>query len=110
MESYVAEVTSILKKHFADAKLFSYGHVGDSNLHFSIAPGVAQDLATINDLVYKPLQKLNGSISAEHGIGIDKKQYLSLTRSEEEIQLMRCIKKKALDPKNILNPGKLFDC
>ncbi len=109
MESYVDEVTCSLKKQFTDAELFSYGHVGDSNLHFSIAPGGAQDLATINDLVYKPLQKLNGSISAEHGIGIDKKPYLSLTRSKEEIQLMRCIK-LALDPKNILNPGKLFDC
>jgi len=109
MESYVAKVTSSLKTHFADAELFSYGHVGDSNLHFSIAPGAAQDLTTINDLVYKPLQKLNGSISAEHGIGIDKKPYLNLTRSEEEVQLMRCIK-IALDPKNILNPGKLFDC
>ncbi len=108
MPGFVESVKCKLKSKFPDAELFAFGHVGDGNLHFSVAPGAAQDHDAINQLVYPPLQKLKGSVSAEHGIGLDKKPYLACTRSETEIELMRQIK-RAMDPKGILNPGKLFD-
>ena len=59
-------------------------------------------------IIYQPLKSYGGSISAEHGIGLEKKAYLSFSRSEAEINLMRKIK-KTLDPNGILNPGKIFD-
>ena len=99
---------SALNAHFADAALLAYGHVADGNLHFSIAPGAAPDFDAVNRIVYRPLQKLRGSVSAEHGIGLEKKPYLHLTRNAEEIELMRRIK-RMMDPKNLLNPGKVFD-
>jgi FAD/FMN-containing dehydrogenase len=57
--------------------------------------------------VYRPLAAIGGSVSAEHGIGLEKRAYLPLSRSPEEITAMRTIK-RALDPKGILNPGKVF--
>jgi FAD/FMN-containing dehydrogenase len=62
----------------------------------------------VEGIVYKPLQQVGGSIAGEHGIGLDKRRWLHLSRSSEEIQLMKTIK-KILDPKGILNPGKLFE-
>jgi FAD/FMN-containing dehydrogenase len=58
--------------------------------------------------VYEPLAAIGGSVSAEHGVGLEKKPYLTIARSEVEIDLMRTMK-RALDPHNILNPGKIFD-
>jgi len=108
MEGYVDGVQSRLIAKFPDAELFAYGHVGDGNLHFSVAPGGEGRRDAINGFVYGPLETLKGSVSAEHGIGLEKKAYLRLTRSEAEIDLMRRMK-VMMDPNNILNPGKLFD-
>ncbi|MDH3220472.1 MAG: FAD-binding oxidoreductase [Gammaproteobacteria bacterium] len=108
MADYVAAVRRDLTQRFDDAELFAYGHIGDGNLHFSIYPGAARDRDAIDEMVYFPLQALRGSISAEHGIGLEKKAYLGYTRSEPEIELMRRTK-RMLDPANILNPGKVFD-
>jgi FAD/FMN-containing dehydrogenase len=58
--------------------------------------------------VYEPLRKSGGSVSAEHGVGLEKKPYLDISRSSTEIALMRTLK-RALDSKGILNPGKIFD-
>jgi FAD/FMN-containing dehydrogenase len=58
--------------------------------------------------VYEPLRAIGGSISAEHGIGLERKHFLEISRSAAEIAAMRAIK-GALDPKRILNPGKIFD-
>ena len=62
----------------------------------------------IESCIYEPLRDINGSVSAEHGIGLEKLPYLDISRSEEEINLMRTLK-KSLDPNNILNPGKVFN-
>jgi len=108
MESYVDDVRARLLKQFDDAALFAYGHIGDGNLHFSIYPGADRDRDAVDEIVYYPLQALRGSVSAEHGIGLEKKAYLGYTRNPIEIELMRQIK-RSLDPDSILNPGKLFD-
>ena len=86
----------------------AYGHIGDGNLHFSIYPGEQRDRDAVDEMVYFPLQALQGSVSAEHGIGLEKKAYLGYTRSDSEIELMRKTK-RMMDPTNILNPGKIFD-
>jgi FAD/FMN-containing dehydrogenase len=62
----------------------------------------------VEAVAYEPLASLGGSISAEHGIGLEKKPWLRISRSDEEVQVMRRIK-AALDPHRILNPGKIFD-
>lgn len=108
MEDYVNTVRGTLSARFSDAALLAYGHIGDGNLHFSIYPGASRDRDAVDELVYFPLQALQGSVSAEHGIGLEKKAYLKYTRSETEIELMRKTK-RMMDPGNILNPGKLFD-
>ena len=61
----------------------------------------------IEELVFTPLQALGGSISAEHGIGLEKRQWLHLSRSPEELALMRTLK-AAMDPLGLLNPGKVL--
>ena len=109
METYVDEVRARLLQKYSDATLFAYGHIGDGNLHFSIYPGAQRQRDAIDEIVYHPLQALHGSVSAEHGIGLEKKAYLGYTRSSAEIELMRNTR-RMMDPRNILNPGKIFDC
>jgi FAD/FMN-containing dehydrogenase len=58
--------------------------------------------------VYEPLRPIRGAISAEHGIGLERKHFLDISRTPEELAAMRAIK-AALDPKRILNPGKIID-
>ena len=98
-----------LEARFEQPRNFVLGHVGDGNIHFAIAVGddSAEDRAGVEAAVYAPLEALKGSVSAEHGIGLEKKPYLHLVRSEAEINLMRTIK-QAMDPRNILNPGKVL--
>ncbi len=111
MEEYVADVQSGIELHFGDeARCWVYGHLGDGNLHINVwAPQlVPDDAGRVAAIVYGPLRLARGSISAEHGIGLDKKEYLSLCRTPEEIATMRLLK-RTFDPHNILNPGKLFD-
>jgi FAD/FMN-containing dehydrogenase len=92
-----------------------FGHLGDGNLHLttdarSLGDGMTQAdaIEAVEQLVYEILLTFNGSISAEHGIGLLKKPFFHFSRSETEINVMRAIK-QALDPHNLLNPGKIFD-
>ncbi|MEZ5043611.1 MAG: FAD-binding oxidoreductase [Saprospiraceae bacterium] len=91
-------------------QVYAFGHVADGNIHLII--GKTEESTAlkdqINNIVYSPLQALGGSVSAEHGIGLHKKHYLPLCRTKEEIHLMQQLK-KAMDPKNILNRGKVVD-
>ena len=109
MEGYVAEVNRRLEATFGDYVNFAFGHVGDGNIHFGTSAGSDESAQEgVKRAVYEPLAAIGGSVSAEHGIGLDKKKYLHLSRNDEEIALMRTLK-RALDPNGILNPGKVFD-
>jgi FAD/FMN-containing dehydrogenase len=85
-----------------------YGHIGDNNLHWNTSRLDAIGNAAIDAAIYEPLAALSGSVSAEHGIGIEKRGKLGLSRAAEEIATMRLVK-RALDPQNRLNPGKIFE-
>jgi FAD/FMN-containing dehydrogenase len=85
-----------------------FGHLGDCNLHLIAGVGDADSRHAVEEIIYGALKGRSGSVSAEHGIGLEKRRYLPLSRSEAEIALMRRLK-RALDPRNILNPGKIFE-
>jgi FAD/FMN-containing dehydrogenase len=111
MAEYVEAVRSGIELLFGEqARSWVYGHLGDGNLHINVwAPTLQRDDAgRVAQIVYRPLAAIGGSISAEHGIGLEKKAYLSLCRTPQEIETMRRLK-RALDPHQILNPGKVFD-
>lgn len=109
MARYVDAVNAGLAARFDAPKNFVLGHVGDGNLHFAIAVGgdSRAHREGVEAAVYEPLKAIQGSVSAEHGVGLEKKPYLHFVRDEAEIQLMRTIK-AAMDPRGILNPGKIF--
>ena len=98
MERYVAASDRRPDAGIGEHRLWIFGHLGDGNLHV-IVQVPPQDYVTlrpkIEALVYGPLGKLGGSVSAEHGIGLEKKPYLSVCRSEGEIALMRALKSSA---------------
>ncbi|NND91427.1 MAG: FAD-binding oxidoreductase [Granulosicoccus sp.] len=117
MQAYVSDIDTQLQTRWPGCNLYVYGHLADGNLHVLVAPAADESLDEAtrldwhrhsNTIVYGPLQGLGGSISAEHGIGLSKKSYLSLSRTQAEISLMRTLK-KTLDPAGILNPGKIID-
>ncbi len=108
MAQYVADVKSNLKQKFGSHRLFTFGHMGDGNLHFAISAGTDESAHhEVNLCVYEPLRQIGGSVSAEHGVGLEKRPYLDISRNETEVSVMRSLK-SALDPKGILNPGKVF--
>src|SRR6185437_1157548 len=113
MLAYTEEVKARLEQRWPHSQFFALGHIGDGNLHFFVTPGTkAGDVdelhAATDEMVYRPLRDLGGSVSAEHGIGLEKKAWLSVSRSQGEIELMKTLK-RALDPKCILNPGKVIE-
>lgn len=108
MEPYVSKLQSGLARLAGDASLLVFGHLADGNLHLTVGLHTPVCRKAIEHLIYDGLQEYGGGISAEHGIGLEKKGYLTITRKPEEIVLMRQIK-ATLDPHNRLNPGKIFD-
>ena len=110
MQPYIEKVKQELDRVWPGNHCFVFGHIGDGNLHYNIVVGDFSEAAkhSVESIVYGPLQAINGSISAEHGIGLQKKPYLCMSRSDTEIALMRKLK-QTLDPMGILNPGKIFD-
>lgn len=106
----IAAMTQKLEMVEGVEHIFAFGHVADGNIHFIIGKENDGDALRlkINDIIYGPLQDIGGSVSAEHGIGLHKKAYLELCRTSEEIQLMNHLK-RSLDPKNLLNRGKVLD-
>lgn len=106
---YVAEVTNRIVGDVPDAYVAAFGHLGDNNIHISVlAEGCRKTFVEVIERhVYESLLPFEGAISAEHGIGLEKKPYLAISRSPAEIALMQLLK-KTLDPRNILNPGKVI--
>ncbi|MEO7190308.1 MAG: FAD-binding oxidoreductase [Vicinamibacterales bacterium] len=106
--AYVDACGQALRARWPAADTAFFGHIGDSNLHLSLKVCEGdQPEEQIEALVYGLVRECGGTISAEHGIGLLKRRYLSYTRSVEELALMRTIK-QALDPEGILNPGKIW--
>lgn len=92
----------------------SFGHVGDGNVHVVFLKPVSMDKSIWKEILdkalmdlYKRTKELEGTMTGEHGVGLKRKKYLSIFMSDKEIEFMMKIK-KALDPNNILNPGKIF--
>lgn len=110
IDEYVSSVRKKLSDDLNITNAFPFGHVADGNIHFIIGkPNDTSELKkSIDDIIYTPLKALNGSVSAEHGIGLHKKSQLHISKSEDEINIMKAIK-KTLDPNNILGAGRIFD-
>jgi FAD/FMN-containing dehydrogenase len=109
MPDYVEEVEARVRARWPGGRFYAFGHLGDGNLHFVICPRVeAADLhEQVDAAVYEPLARFGGAVSAEHGIGTEKRAWLHASRSPEEIEVMRLLK-RSLDPHGILNPGKVI--
>ncbi|NND37014.1 MAG: FAD-binding oxidoreductase [Gammaproteobacteria bacterium] len=108
MDAYVAAVEANVANRWPDGMCIALGHMADGNLHFFVAPGEPGDLHKASDeCVYGPLKQYGGSVSAEHGIGLEKISWLPHSKSSDEIRLMRALK-DSLDPNNVLNPGRVL--
>ncbi|WP_229665491.1 FAD-binding oxidoreductase [Paracoccus acridae] len=105
----VDDIRAALKSRFPDLQVIFFGHAGDSNIHLVAGPIEAVDPTGhgIETAVYDLVRAYGGSVSAEHGIGLHKKPWLSYSRSPAELDLLRRMK-SMLDPKGILNPGKVL--
>ncbi len=111
---FMNELDAILTKAYPTWTVVWFGHIGDGNLHINILrpTGMTKEefvteCRKVDVLVFETVKKFNGSISAEHGVGLSKKSFLKYTRSPEEIELMKQVK-MVFDPDNIVNPGKVF--
>jgi len=107
---YTAKVNGRLKERWPDGfRGTTFGHLGDNNVHFILTIGSMEptELRGVMEIVYEELKPYEGSISAEHGIGMEKRPFLSVSRNEAELALMKTLK-QTLDPQGLLNPGKVF--
>jgi FAD/FMN-containing dehydrogenase len=105
MGIFLRQAETAIQAMDRSADIYVFGHLGDGNLHYQVR--TANPLAAY-DIIYRGVAAAGGGVSAEHGIGLDKKEWLHLGRSEAEIAAMRRLK-TALDPNNILNAGRVFD-
>ncbi|MGY3258388.1 glycolate oxidase subunit GlcD [Pseudomonas chlororaphis] len=112
--AFLKDIDAIVAKNYPDFEVVWYGHIGDGNLHLNILKpdDLSKDeffakCATVNKWVFETVEKYNGSISAEHGVGMTKRDYLTYSRSPVEIDYMKAVK-AVFDPNGIMNPGKIF--
>jgi FAD/FMN-containing dehydrogenase len=116
---FMASTDAAIASRFPGVRLVVFGHLGDGNLHYNVSPPAghisAHDAASfvalegpLNRLVHDAVSAVGGSISAEHGLGVLRRDESARYKSPIELKLMRAIK-SALDPLNLMNPGKLLD-
>ena len=108
MAEFLAQLEKEVRALLPGTVLLVFGHIGDGNLHLVFTVDRKEDKKTVYNVVYSQTGAFNGSISAEHGIGMMKRSYLHQSRSAEEIALMKLLK-KTLDQSNILNPGRVLE-
>jgi len=111
---FIAATDAELLRAYPGARMVTFGHLGDGNLHYNVSPpeGSAPDafmreLGAVNRIVHDAVARFGGSISAEHGLGQLKREEIKRYKSAIELELMRKVK-RALDPQGIMNPGKVL--
>jgi FAD/FMN-containing dehydrogenase len=114
MPAFLDEIDALVGERYPDFEICWYGHIGDGNLHLNILKPAALSQAefyerchAISPQIFERVAALNGSISAEHGVGLLKRDFLGFSRGGDEIALMRALK-SVFDPRQIMNPGKLL--
>jgi FAD/FMN-containing dehydrogenase len=112
---YIQKLDQVLAQSYPTWTVIWFGHIGDGNLHISILrpdgmskEDFVKECQKVDKMVFQVTKDFNGSISAEHGVGLTKKPFLHFTRSEEEIQILKQIK-TVFDPNNLINPGKVIN-
>ena len=115
LPDFIARAEALFAQHFPEVEVVWFGHLGDGNIHINALKPAAWSAerfqalgAAIGAAIGALVQEFGGSISAEHGIGLLRKDLLAHSRSAAEIRLMRALK-AVFDPNGILNPGKIFD-
>ncbi|HZJ96472.1 MAG TPA: FAD-binding oxidoreductase [Oligella sp.] len=108
MSAFIDEVEEAIAKDYPDIECQLFGHLGDGNLHLTTARMREEDFIPVEELVYQITQRYQGSITAEHGIGVIKKPFLHYSRTPEELALMEQIRQQ-LNPDNTLNNGRVID-
>ncbi|MBU3580040.1 FAD-binding oxidoreductase [Polynucleobacter sp. 73C-SIWE] len=114
LDSFIQETDALMRKRYPGVRIINFGHLGDGNLHYNIAPPLGSDPKAFNlanekaihELVYSQVERCQGSISAEHGVGQLKLEGLRAHKGAVAHDLMKTLK-RALDPQNILNPHKV---
>lgn len=113
--AFLAEVDALVGERYPDFEVIWFGHIGDGNIHLNIlkpddvsGDAFQRTCAQVSQSVFEIVERFGGSISAEHGVGLLKKDDLHYSCSALEIEIMRQIK-RAFDPHGIMNPGKIFD-
>ena len=111
---FLTDVDRAVGRHYPDLEICWFGHIGDGNLHLNILkpPALSMDAFyerchALSPELFKLVQARRGSVSAEHGVGLLKRDFLGFSRSAAEIEVMRAVK-NALDPNGVMNPGKLL--
>ena len=111
---FITEATAAVEAMIPGCRPVPFGHLGDGNIHYNVTQPIGADRATflarwdeVNDAVFAIVAKLGGSISAEHGIGVMKRELLPGVKDPVAYELMRSFK-RLLDPNEILNPGKVL--
>ena len=115
LADFMVKTGKLIHDEYPDVVLMPFGHLGDGNAHYNMyfsklldADQFPKAKKRIQEIVFSEVEVWQGSISAEHGVGIERKEVLAKVKSAVELDLMRKIK-RTFDPDNLMNPGKIFD-